>query len=166
MIERLALLAASILVSACAQTTRQLPTPVPVEQQKVLRDPSLGNAGTTYQVGTSEEQARAEAERTHASRDPLVPATLKLDAPPRVISSRFPDYPQRLINQERVGSVTVTFNIEIDGSVTGAAVVGSPPAELAKITVDAIREWKFEPARRNGLPVQVRAQQTFAFRVK
>ena len=120
-----------------------------------------------YEVGTQgKRESRNEAERTYADQVPKVSYPQALDSPPRVLSSRFPDYPQHWINAEVVGSVTVQFTIEADGSVSNPAVLGAPRAELAALTLHAIMQWKFAPATKGGVPVQVRAQQAFVFRTE
>jgi protein TonB len=89
-----------------------------------------------------------------------------LDSPAKVLSSRFPDYPQSLRNANVVGSVIVWFDVDTDGSVSNPVVLGSPPPELAALTLRAIMQWKFSPATKNGVPVRVRTGQTFVFKAE
>jgi len=120
-----------------------------------------------YEVGTQgKRESRNEAERTYADQVPKVAHSGALDSPPRVLSSRFPDYPQHWINAAVVSNMTVQFTIETDGSVSNPAVLGTPRAELAALSLHAIMQWKFAPATKGGVPVQVRAQQAFVFRTE
>ena len=120
-----------------------------------------------YQVGgQSSRQSRAEAERAHAAQFGLTSPSANFDTPPRVLSSQFPDYPASWRNAGIVGMVVVRFNVEPDGSVSDPAIQGSPPSELAAITLNSIMRWKFAPATKAGSPVRVRAQQQFVFKTE
>ena len=120
-----------------------------------------------YQVGGEvSRETRADAERTHANQLGLITPTANFDTPPRVLSSQFPDYPPSWRNAGIVGSVVVRFSVEPDGSVSNPEIQGSPPAELAAITLNSILRWKFAPATKGGTPVRVRAQQQFVFKTE
>ena len=120
-----------------------------------------------YQVGSQgSRQTRAEAERTHANQLGLITSTANFDTPPRVLSSQFPDYPPSWRSAGIVGTVVVRFSVETDGSVSNPAIQGSPPSELAAITLNSIMRWKFAPATKGGAPVRVRAQQQFVFKTE
>ena len=120
-----------------------------------------------YQVGgQGSRQTRAEAERLHAHQLGLTTPTANFDTPPKVLSSKFPDYPPSWRNAGIVGTVVVSFSVETDGSVSNPAIQGSPPSELAAITLNSIMRWKFAPATKGGAPVRVRAQQQFVFKTE
>lgn len=120
-----------------------------------------------YQVGgQGSRQTRADAERTHANQTTLIIPTANLDTPIRVLSSQFPDYPQSWINAGIVGTVVIRFSVEADGSVSNPQIQGSPPSELAAITLNSIMRWRFAPATKGGTPVRSRAQQQFVFKAE
>ncbi len=121
-----------------------------------------------YQVGgpSAERQSRVDAERTHANRIAAMSPVANLDVPPRVLSSRFPDFPAAWRSAGIVGTVIVDFSVEPDGSVSNPAVQGAPPPQLAALTLNAIMQWKFAPATRGGVPVRVKARQQFVFQTE
>ena len=120
-----------------------------------------------YQVGgEGSRQTRSDAERTHANQLGVFTPTANIDTPPRVLSSQFPDYPPSWRKAGIVGPVVVHFTVETNGSVSNPEVQGSPPAELAAITLNSIMRWKFAPATKAGTPVRVRAQQQFVFKTE
>ncbi|HEY3755408.1 MAG TPA: TonB family protein [Opitutaceae bacterium] len=55
------------------------------------------------------------------------------------------------------GNVDVEVIIDRDGSVLSAHVIHSTDSSLNDPTVEAVKDWKFHPAMRFGLPVMVRA---------
>jgi len=116
-----------------------------------------------YSVSDGTRLDRATAEARHAAADPQVSPGTKIDTPCRVLKSRFPDYPEALRRAGIEGHVTLVFWVEADGSVTQPVVRGRPPAQLAALSLEALRDWRFEPARKDGLPVRVSVQQSFSF---
>lgn len=115
--------------------------------------------------GTPED--RASAERSFANKDPVqVSGGSPLDRPPRVISSRFPEYPRHLTRREVAGSVVVEFTVDETGKVIRPTVKGTPAPELAELVVGAITQWQFEPATKGGSPVRVRVRHEFVFKVE
>lgn len=120
-----------------------------------------------YQIGvTGNRQSRIEAERTHAGGSTEAGRSADHDSAPRLLSSHFPEYPRKLRAAGIEGRVVVRFIVEPDGSVSDPAVQGSPPPELAALTLDAIRKWKFAPATKNGRPIRARIQQPFLFQME
>jgi protein TonB len=65
-----------------------------------------------------------------------------------------PVYPQGALGGRLRGIVVIEATIGIDGKVHDARVVRSI-AGLDQAALDAVRQWEFEPARVNGVPVAV-----------
>ncbi len=66
-----------------------------------------------------------------------------------------PDYPEKAVQRKREGFVTVSFFIEKDGSVTDPKVEASKNGMLFnRAATGAMRQWRFEPALRNGEPIE------------
>ena len=68
-----------------------------------------------------------------------------------------PTYPMQARNQRLQGKVTLSATIATDGSVSNVDVVNGPPvlAEAAKM---AVKNWKFNPAKLNGTPIQIQKE--------
>ena len=92
------------------------------------------------------------------------PCSLReLDHIPMPLNTIAPIYPKELGDRGVQGAVTVEFYIDEQGAVRMPFVVGRPPAVLANLAVDAVRQWKFEPPTRDGVPALVHARQVFQF---
>ena len=92
------------------------------------------------------------------------PCTLReLDRIPVPLSTVTPAYPKELGERGVQGTVTVEFYIDEQGNVRMPFVLGHPLAALANLAVDAVRQWKFEPPTRRGVPVLVHVRQIFQF---
>lgn len=97
----------------------------------------------------------------------LIPLAFSLDdskpkdvgVPPAIIDDLcpLPEYPEAARKAGVEGKVLVEVLISADGGVTGAVVkegiAGHP--ELDRAAVDAVMQWKFEPATSNGEPVEM-----------
>ncbi len=88
---------------------------------------------------------------------------LPLDSPLEVITASLPNYPDSFRKANIEGKVKIIFVVESDGTVSNPLIVGSPPAPLAAISLNAILHWKFKPPIRNGQPVKLRLGQVFDF---
>ena len=86
----------------------------------------------------------------------------KLDAA-QLISRVNPVYPKVAKAVGLSGSVELQFMISTDGSVRNATVVKGNPL-LARAAVDAIYAWHFQPARRDGIPVESESSAVFVFK--
>jgi TonB family protein len=92
------------------------------------------------------------------------PCTLReIDRIPTPLAAHPPEYPQSLAARGISGEITVDFYIDEQGNVRMPFVLGRPPMALAHLAVGAVRQWKFEPPTRRGVPVLVHARQVFHF---
>ena len=75
------------------------------------------------------------------------------------------------VSSKYVGAkVELSFTVDTKGTPTGFSVVSSPDATLAKVVMDAVAQWRFSPAQKNGaavatkvvLPVRVSDADRFA----
>jgi protein TonB len=75
-----------------------------------------------------------------------------------------PEYPARARADGTSGWVDLAFDVEPDGSVTHVAVLGSDPKEIFDAAaVAAVRRWRYQPAERDGHPIEQRAQLRIRF---
>lgn len=81
----------------------------------------------------------------------------------KLISSVLPMYPSMARNQHVSGNVSVDALIDINGKVTTMKVV-SGPALLRQAAMDALRQWKYQPATLDGKPVPMHLTVTLQFR--
>jgi protein TonB len=64
----------------------------------------------------------------------------------KVISKPTPHYPEIAKRMNLVGTVKVDVVIGVDGKVKRTNVVGGHPVLIGP-TLDALKEWKYEPAK-------------------
>jgi len=83
----------------------------------------------------------------------------------KLISSAPPSYPALARNQHISGDVRIDALIDANGHVTTMKVV-SGPTLLHQAAMDALRQWKYQPATLNGNTVPMHLTVTIQFRLQ
>lgn len=96
-----------------------------------------------------------------------VPAFAR-DAPanqsPRIIQTVEPQFPPALISRSIYsGEARVILMIDADGKLADWLLVSYSHPLIGREATEALRQWRFEPARRNHQPVDARIELTFSF---
>ena len=82
----------------------------------------------------------------------------------KLVSSPLPVYPSLARAQSMQGDVVIDVLVDATGTVTTMKVI-SGPALLQQTAMDAIRTWKYEPARLNGAQIAMHAEVRISFRL-
>ncbi len=89
-------------------------------------------------------------------------------APPEIIieSQVPPEYPPAALKARFSGAVTLHVEVLSDGSVGSVEVIdsSSPNVGFEEAAVMAVRRWRFEPATRDGVPVDAKIKFRLTFR--
>lgn len=75
--------------------------------------------------------------------------------PPRLVHEVKADYTEEARHRGLSGDVVLEIVIRRDGSVGDVQVLQALGSGLEQRAVAAVRQWRFEPARRHGVPVDV-----------
>lgn len=133
--------------------------------------PNIGDAPTTSAaIGAPGGGLIPPISRTNNPPAPPVPvvglgSSGKTATEPKLISSTRPMYPQLAKQGNVEGDVVVSADIDATGKVAGAKVV-SGPMYLRQAAVDAVQNWKYEPAMLNGRPTSAQITIKIQFRLK
>jgi serine/threonine-protein kinase len=76
--------------------------------------------------------------------------------PPRKVKGPSADYPERARRQKLEGTVAVSLLVDENGLPQDMTVVESAGPVLDAAVLDAVKQWRFEPARKDGVRVKVR----------
>lgn len=97
---------------------------------------------------------------------PVVPGALGGDVKPaKLLSSAPPVYPALARAQHVAGNVTIDALIDANGRVTSMKVI-SGPVLLQQAAMDALRQWKYQPANLDGKAVPMHLTVTIQFRLQ
>jgi protein TonB len=84
----------------------------------------------------------------------------------RAVVRDVPPYPEAARDVGTEGYVDVSFVVLRDGNVGWVRVLGAEPAGLFEdAATHGVRAWRFEPARRQGQPVECRFSTRVRFRL-
>jgi len=86
--------------------------------------------------------------------------------PPKIVSKVQPTYPIDAKKAKRQGVVVVAAVIGTDGKVENVSVLKSVDPSLDQSAMDAVRQWTFEPALKDGKPVKVETHVEINFSLK
>jgi TonB family protein len=75
-----------------------------------------------------------------------------------------PGYPMQLMRQNVAGTVIVYAVIRADGTVGNVRVLRGVDERLDRFACQAVAQWRFQPATKNGSPVDVEATFQIPFR--
>lgn len=81
------------------------------------------------------------------------------DEQPSVKKSVAPENPSKL-----EGMVMATINIDEKGFVVGAEIAKSTDATLDPQVLDAVKQWRFNPAKKGGAPIACKINVPFKFK--
>jgi protein TonB len=131
--------------------------PLDLSQLELALNPGLGGGWFQgdFAVGLDGGASRAEqVEELFSLSD--------LDQQPKPIFQPSPRLDGRL-RSRGPGQVFIIFIVDADGRVEDALVQKSSDPIFERPALAALRQWKFEPGRRNGEPVRFRMRQRFDF---
>jgi protein TonB len=77
------------------------------------------------------------------------------DVRPTPVKTPPPEYPSNLKRNGVSGVVALRVEIDETGAVTACTVAKSSNAEFDQPAVNAVKNWKFKPAKKSGNPVKI-----------
>ncbi len=114
-----------------------------------LNMPNLNSAGGSWVIRFAELKKDSPSRNSSAPAEDLTQpmATRKVD----------PAYPIQLMRENVSGTVILYAVIHADGTVGDVRVLRGVDDRLDRFATEAISQWKFDPATKNGTPVDVEA---------
>jgi TonB family protein len=86
--------------------------------------------------------------------------------PPRLLKEIKPDYPDDARRRRLEGSVDLEIVVRRDGSVGDVKILKGLASELNDRAIQAVRQWRFSPAHRQGVPVDVIVEVSVEFKMR
>src|SRR2546428_713124 len=109
--------------------------------------PNLNSATGSWILNFSELRENSGGPRTDSSEVSAPGPLRKVD----------PKYPPTLINEHVEGEVVLYAVIRRDGSVDSIQLVRGIDEQLDANAMNALSQWKFRPATKQGIPVELEA---------
>ena len=86
-----------------------------------------------------------------------------VDEHPRILKKVHPKYPEAARRAEREGVVTIEFTVDVGGKAVDINVAKPMGAGLDEAAIEAVKKWRFTPAKRGGEHVPMRVQVPIKF---
>lgn len=114
----------------------------------------IGDGSDAARDTEARDQAAAR-ERTRRSPRPAAPAAPAASvATPIAAMSPHPEYPLEALRRNEAGRVLLRVDVGSDGTPTNLDFIDRSGSQaLDRAAMDAVRDWRFTPARSNGRPV-------------
>jgi TonB family protein len=126
-----------------------------------LNMPNLNSAGGSWIIrfaALQKDSIPASPSSRAAASDPPAEGSSQGDLSAPVATRKVdPAYPLELMRQNVGGTVILYGVIHTDGTVGSVRVLRGIDDRLAQFATEAIAKWQFQPATRNGAPVDVEA---------
>ncbi len=85
---------------------------------------------------------------------------------PKLLKMVPPAYPPDAKAAGLEGSVVLQLVITLEGTPISMKVLSSPSGDLSQAAMDAVKTWQWQPAKLNGVPVEVISDVTINFTLK
>jgi TonB family protein len=124
-----------------------------------LNMPNLNSAGGSWVIRFAALKAEPDSTDSYARAAAMNAADTPSDdlSAPSATRKVDPAYPLELMRQNVGGTVVLYAVIHKDGRVGNIRVLRSADDRLDRYASEAIAKWQFEPATKNGAPVDVEA---------
>ncbi|HTC52113.1 MAG TPA: TonB family protein [Steroidobacteraceae bacterium] len=156
--------AASIPVTVSVPAS--VPDPVPVSAPAAKLLPVVAASAATLTDASNVSTAGGQPTSTppvSEAKDPLSVAAVILQR----VYWVDPEFPEIAREQDLTGFVDLEFMVHADGSVTDVTVLKAQPAGVfEKASVAAVRQWRYRPVERDGIPVDEHARLRLNFGYK
>lgn len=140
--------------------SRESPPPAPAESPTSTESPTSSKPATSNEPPTSTEPSIVAAQvpepQPEPAESPSPPSQILAGpyAPPRYRTRVDPTYPSEARRDRASGIVLLQVLVSETGEPLKVEVLRTDRPDLAQAAVSAVKRWTFEPARRDGLPVQ------------
>ena len=133
-------------------------------QQEGAEAPTLANGADAQNAGGLDSSIGVGNGKQPAAPEAPLPVGGDVQTA-RLISKVDPNYPVLARNQHVAGDVRIDALIDANGHVTTMKVI-SGPTLLHQAAMDALRQWKYQPASLDGKPVPMHLTVTLQFRLQ
>jgi protein TonB len=138
----------SSIAEAVSPTRSELTVAVPCTVQPTRMDAGLNRVPADLSNGLADDTARLAGNG--------IASMSSLDHAPETTLQVSPEYPYALKHSGIAGEVTVEFVVDLNGRVRDVRVVKASHPEFVDPAVRAVSRWRFQPGRRQNVPIAFR----------
>lgn len=121
---------------------------------------------TVLVIACAPNEANQRANRWMDPGSIVGPESDQWDTPARFLRGKSPIYPINQALNGKASRAEVEFTIGIDGRTKDIRIVQADREVFGRHLAAAVRDWQFEPAERNGIPVTSAMRFTMNFSIE
>jgi len=155
------------VVSVAADTRDRVGVPVDTAPDNETHGPGAGNGAGTGQgtgLGEGEGSGIGPGSGGGTGGGPYRPGSGI--TPPSVLREVRPDYTEDGRRRNIEGDVVLEIVVRRDGAVGDVKLLQGLGAGLDQRAIEAVRQWRFSPAQRQGVPVDVIVEVAVEFKLR
>ena len=138
---------------------------MPPERNESAQKDAAQTRAESPSNGLGTAMQRASSQEPEKSGEPETVAELSSRAEEGSLIRRVePQYPEAAQQQKIQGPVVLDAHIGPDGAVQDVQVISGPP-ELAQASIQAVKQWRFQPRRVSGHTVAMQTRITLNFKL-
>ena len=131
-----------------------------------LNMPNLNSSGGSWVIRFAEIDHDSDSNTLNRGLGSSAPDAIAAEnlSQPAAIRKVDPAYPMQLMRQNVAGTVILYAIIRADGTVGSVRVLRGVDDRLDQFASQAVAQWQFQPATKNGAPIDVEATFQIPFR--
>ena len=140
---------------------------IPFNQSVVLGFPVEGNSYFLEIFINNKKEARniRSFKDKYRGYPEIVKTEMEFFSPPNPIREVPPVYPENCKEKNIEGTVILQVKTDIEGKVTEVEVLKGAHKDLDRAAVAAIEQWRYEPVKKDGIPIPVYFTVTVDFKL-
>ena len=127
---------------------------------------SAGHSALLLSVAGRAEPGYANTQQEKEEKEGHIVLSEETDTRTKLIKRVNPVYPEEAKEQHITGKVVARIRVDEEGKVADVTIEQSPHESLSQAADDAIRQWEWEPATKDGQPVSFLVRVTINFALK
>ena len=94
------------------------------------------------------------------------PESPEWDTPPKLLNGKAPIYPISQLLSAKTGTSVIVYTIGTDGRPRDFRIDSTTDERYANHAIIAVQKWVYQPALKDGVPVEATVRQSFDFDVR
>jgi|HubBroStandDraft_4_1064222.scaffolds.fasta_scaffold04602_7 TonB family protein len=111
------------------------------------------------------QPGKSSAQPADQNQEPIYEAGSNGVTPPHLIHNVIPEYSDKARRAKVEGTVLISLVVDSSGNPTMIKVTRSLGSGLDEKAVEAVQQWRFDPATKDGKPVAVHLAAEVSFRL-
>lgn len=114
-----------------------------------MKTPNIALAALVFSLASGFSTVRAADSDSHWASQPQRQAVEDAYA----LETEAPRYPSSMLRHGKQGKTLLKLRVSATGEVSGVQVIASTSEAFSEAAIHAVKNWYFEPGKRDGVPI-------------